>query len=240
VESLASGGDGFVWKVVYQKVPCLLHIWVGRHVSYARLPGYRDIESFYSIGTIIAITIPRVPGLSFNSSTPLIAATGSYNASIPTEFSRYPANFSFPAYADIQVDTTSNIIPLTFNHISAQVWDSASNLQVGTGYFGQDTLPAKSYPKIQVPLNFSYVASNDSDPTWNEWYNACKNTGLYANGSRPGLCVCHDCFCLLIRTTGVNFRLILTMDIAGLPSTQSQSTQVDAAPCPIELSINAA
>ncbi|KAG1884049.1 hypothetical protein F4604DRAFT_1734538 [Suillus subluteus] len=176
------------------------------------------------IGTILAITIPRVPGLSFNSSTPLIAATGSYNASIPTEFSRSPANFSFPAYADIQVDTTSNIIPLTFNHISAQVWDSASNLQVGTGYFGSDTLPAGSLPIIQVPLNFSYVASNDSDPTWNEWYNACKNTGLYANGSRPG----------------VNFRLILTMDISGLPTTQSQSTQVDAAPCPIELSITAA
>ncbi|KAG1850450.1 hypothetical protein F4604DRAFT_1808525 [Suillus subluteus] len=176
------------------------------------------------IGTILAITIPRVPGLSFNSSTPLIAATGSYNASIPTEFSRAPANFSFPAYADIQVDTISNIIPLTFNSISAQVWDSASNLQVGTGYFGSDTLPAASLPIIQVPLNFSYVASNDSDPTWNEWYNACKNTWLYAYGSRPG----------------VNFRLILTMDISGLPITQSQSTQVDAAPCPIELSITAA
>ncbi|OJA09442.1 hypothetical protein AZE42_02617 [Rhizopogon vesiculosus] len=174
------------------------------------------------IGAIIAITIPRVPPLSFNSGTPLVAATGSFNASIPIEFSRYPANFSFPALADIQVDTTSNIIPLTFNHISAQVWDPATNLQVGTGYFGKDTLPAKSYPIIQIPLNFSYVASNDSDPTWNEWYNACKNTGLYANGSRPG----------------VNFKLILTMDISGLLSTASTSTQVDAAPCPFELPIN--
>ncbi|KAG2132332.1 hypothetical protein DEU56DRAFT_757320 [Suillus clintonianus] len=32
----------------------------------------------------------------------LVAATGNYNASIPTEFSRYPANFSLPAYTDIQ------------------------------------------------------------------------------------------------------------------------------------------
>jgi len=129
--------------------------------------------------------------LSFNSDTPLVAATGSFNASIPTEFSRYPANFSFPALADIQVDTTGNMIPLTFNHISAQVWDPNTNLQVGTGYFGKDTLPAKSYPIIQIPLNFSYVASNDTDPTWNEWYNACKNVGLYANGSRPGQCLRH-------------------------------------------------
>lgn len=209
-------------------------------MSHTRLPEHKHFDSFCSIGTILAITIPRVPGLSFNSSTPLVAATGSYNASIPTQFSRYPANFSFPALADIQVDTTANIIPLTINSISAQVWDPNTNLQVGTGYFGKDTLPAKSYPKIQVPLNFSYVASNDTDPTWNEWYNACKNAGLYATGSRPGQCVCHDCFCLLIRTTGVNFKLILTLDIAGLPSTQSQSTQVNAAPCPIELSINAA
>ncbi|KAG2154104.1 hypothetical protein DEU56DRAFT_976850 [Suillus clintonianus] len=44
------------------------------------------------------------------------------------------------------------------------------------------------------------------------------NAGIYTTGSRPS----------------VNFRLILTMDIAGLPSTQSTSTQVDAAPCPIE------
>lgn len=229
-----------MWKVVYQKVPCLLHIYVGRHVSHSRLLEHEDIERLCSIGSILAITIPRVPGLSINNSTPLVAATGSYNASIPTQFSRYPANFSFPAYADIQVDTTANIIPLTFNHISAQVWDPTTNLQVGTGYFGKDTLPAKAYPKIQIPLNFSYVASNDTDPTWNEWYNACKNAGIYANGTRPGqwynvmiASVCSS------EMTGVNFQLILTMDIAGLPSTQSQSTQVDAAPCPIELPINA-
>ncbi|KIJ59261.1 hypothetical protein HYDPIDRAFT_170874 [Hydnomerulius pinastri MD-312] len=171
---------------------------------------------------ILAITIPRVPALSFNSDTPLVAATGDYNASIPTEFSRYPANFSFPAIADIQVDTTSNIIPLTFNHIDAQVWYPTANMQVGTGYFGKATLPAKGFPVIQVPLNFSYVATNDTDPTWVAWYNACKNPETYATGVRPG----------------VSFELILTMDIAGLPSTTSASTQIAAAPCPIELPIN--
>lgn len=47
-----------------------------------------------------------------------------------------------------------------------------------------------------------------------------------------------SCLCLLTVTPGVNFKLILTMDIAGLLSTQSTSTQVDAAPCPFELPIN--
>ncbi|KAH7928767.1 hypothetical protein BV22DRAFT_1030334 [Leucogyrophana mollusca] len=173
-------------------------------------------------GIVLGICIPRVPGLSFNSQTPLVAATGDYNASIPTEFSRYPANFSFPALADIQVDTTGNLLPLTFNHISAQVWNPSTNMQVGTGYFGHSTLQPKGYPKIQVPLNFSYVASNDTDPTWNSWYNACKNAGTYPTGVRPG----------------VSFLLILTMDIAGLPTSHSASTQVSSAPCPIQLPIN--
>ncbi|KAH7905320.1 hypothetical protein BJ138DRAFT_1164990 [Hygrophoropsis aurantiaca] len=173
-------------------------------------------------GIVLGVCIPRVPGLSFNSQSPLVAATGDYNASIPTEFSRAPANFSFPALADIQVDTTSNLLPLTFNHISAQVWNPSTNMQVGTGYFGHATVPAKSYPKIQIPLNFSYVASNDTDPTWNDWYNACKNPGIYPGGVRPG----------------VSFLLILSMDIAGLPTSYSASTQVSSAPCPITLPIN--
>lgn len=139
-----------------------------------------------SIAIVLAITIPRVPGISFYSTSPLVAATGSFNSSIPTEFSRSPANFSFPAFADIQVDTTSNIIPLTFNHIDAQVWYPASNFQIGSGYFGKVTLPAHAFPVIQIPLNFSYIAPNDTDPTWVAWYNACKNPATYTNGVRPG------------------------------------------------------
>lgn len=139
-----------------------------------------------SIAIVLAITIPRVPAMSFYGAAPLVEATGDFNASIPTEFSRSPANFSFPAFAEIQVDTTSNIIPLTFNHIDAQVWYPSSNFQIATGYFGKVTLPAHSFPIIQIPLNFSYVAPNDTDPTWVAWYNACKNPATYTSGVRPG------------------------------------------------------
>lgn len=38
--------------------------------------------------------------------------------------------------------------------------------------------------------------------------------------------------------SGVSFELILTMDIQGLPSTSTTSTQVNAAACPIELSLS--
>ncbi|KAG6337378.1 hypothetical protein ID866_1701 [Astraeus odoratus] len=174
------------------------------------------------IAITLAITIPRVPALSFDGSSPLTAATGSFNESVPTEFNRSPANFSFPAYAEIQVDTTSNIIPLTFNSIEAQIWYPSTSMQIGTGYFGKKTLPAKSYPVIEMPLNFTYVATNDTDPTWVAWYDACKNSELYSSGVRPG----------------VNFELILSMDIAGLPSTHTASTQVANAACPFELPVN--
>ncbi|KAG2122488.1 hypothetical protein DEU56DRAFT_73998 [Suillus clintonianus] len=125
-------------KLVHQKVLCLPLVWFVCHVSHTRPPEHRDIKGFCSIRTI-AITIPRVPILSFNSSTPLVAATGNYHASIPTEFSRYPADFSFPLYAGIQVDTTANIIPLSFDYAS---------VGLGMVYFGKDTLRAKSskYP----------------------------------------------------------------------------------------------
>ncbi|KAF9231014.1 hypothetical protein BU15DRAFT_81368 [Melanogaster broomeanus] len=171
---------------------------------------------------ILAITLPRVPALSFDGTAPFVAATGSFNASIPTEFTRYPANFSFPAFANIQVDTTSNIIPLAFNRIDAQVWYPTDNMQIGTGNLGKFTLPAKQFPVIQVPLNISYIAPNDTDPTWVAWYNACKNTGTYTTGIRPG----------------VSLELILTMDIVGLLSTSSASAQLSSVSCPIELPLN--
>jgi hypothetical protein len=171
---------------------------------------------------ILAVTLPRVPSISFNGTAPIVAATGSFNASIPTEFSRSPANFSFPAFANIQVDTTSNIIPITFNHIDAQVWYPTDNMQIGTGYVGKLTLPAKQFPIIQVPLNFSYIAPNDTDPTWVAWYNACKNAGTYTTGIRPG----------------ASLELVLTMDIVGLLSPSSASAQLSSVSCPIELPLN--
>ncbi|KAI6015398.1 hypothetical protein PISMIDRAFT_189853 [Pisolithus microcarpus 441] len=174
------------------------------------------------IGITLAITIPRVPGITFSGSSPLTQVSGSFNDSIPIEFSRSPANFSFPAYANVQVDTTGNIIPLTFNSIDAQVWYSSTNMQVATGYFGKKTLPAKSFPVIQIPLNFSYVATNDTDPTWVAWYDACKNAATDPNGVQPG----------------INFELILNMDIAGLPTSQSASAQAANAACPFQLPVN--
>ncbi|KIN96474.1 hypothetical protein M404DRAFT_1006751 [Pisolithus tinctorius Marx 270] len=174
------------------------------------------------IGITLAITIPRVPAITFSGSSALTQESGSFNNSIPTEFSRSPANFSFPAYANVQVDTTSNIIPITFNSVGAEVWYTSTSMQVATGYFGKKTLPAKSFPVIQIPLNFSYVATNDSDPTWVAWYDACRNSAIDQNGVRPG----------------VNFELILTMDIAGLPKTQTASAQAANADCPFELPVN--
>jgi hypothetical protein len=175
-------------------------------------------------GIVLAFTIPRVPGFSFNDQTPLTAATGSFANSIPATFSRAPANFSFPAIASLQVDTSSNYLPLTFNHLRGTVFDLDSNRQVATGDLAHKTIPAKAFPVIQLPLNFTYVATNSSDPTWLNWYNGCKNKATYADGVRPA----------------VKFRLVLDMVIAGLPSHHFASTQVTDADCPIELPQNSA
>jgi hypothetical protein len=112
-----------------------------------------------------------VPSFATKANSPLSNATGTLAASIPVVFSRFPANFSFPAYAELQLNTQSNWLPLTFLHLRAQVFDLDTNKQVATGDLGRKTVPAKGFPTIRLPLNFTYVASNDTDQT-------CKRTSI--------------------------------------------------------------
>lgn len=174
-----------------------------------------------AIAIVLAFTIPRVPSFSFNNKAPLVNATGDWATAVPFSFSRAPANFSFPAFASLQVDTTSNFLPLQFKHLRAQIFDLTTGRQVASGDLGRKTLPAKSFPDILLPLNFTYTATNTSDQTWSNWYNACNNKTLHQDSKRPPL----------------QFRLLLEMDILGLPTSHSTSTQVSDADCPIELSV---
>ncbi|TFK27654.1 hypothetical protein FA15DRAFT_701658 [Coprinopsis marcescibilis] len=176
-----------------------------------------------AIGIVLAFTIPRVPAFSFNSSTPLAAATGAWADAVPVIFSRAPANFSFPAFAALQLDTNANFLPLNFKHLKADVFDISTGRQVGTGDLGQRTIPAKGFPRILLPLNITYIARNDSDQTWASWYNACKNKETYPDGKRPPL----------------QFRLLLDMSIMGLPGNPQTTAQIANAECPIELDLNA-
>ncbi|TFK39099.1 hypothetical protein BDQ12DRAFT_630303 [Crucibulum laeve] len=172
-----------------------------------------------AIALVLAFTIPRVPSFAFNDKLPISNATGDWKDAVPTVFSRIPANFSFPASASIQVNTNDNYLPITFKHIRAQVFDLETSRLVGTGDMGKQTLPAKSFPEIMIPLNFTYIASNDTDQTWLNWYNSCKNKILVQDGKRDAL----------------QFRLVLDFDILGLTTTHSASTQISDAACPIEL-----
>ena len=119
----------------------------------------------FSIALILGFTIPRVPGFAFNGDTPLVSATGSWAKAVPTIFAPAYTNFSFPAFASLQVDTNSNFLPLKFNHLHASVYDLDTNRLIGTGNYAKISLPAKSFPDVLLPLNFTYVATNSSDQT---------------------------------------------------------------------------
>ncbi|EIW52438.1 uncharacterized protein TRAVEDRAFT_156213 [Trametes versicolor FP-101664 SS1] len=175
-----------------------------------------------AIALVLVFTIPRVPGFSVNSADPLIAAEAPFNTTVVTDFSRAPTNFSFPGEMKLQADTGGNFLPLTFNNIHGSVFDLQTKRQVASGDTGKLTVPAKEFPIITLPLNFTYTATNDSDQTWVNWYNGCKNAALYADGKRPA----------------VQFRLIIDMSIAGLIGKKSTSTDVTDAACPIELPQN--
>ncbi|KIP02714.1 hypothetical protein PHLGIDRAFT_26467 [Phlebiopsis gigantea 11061_1 CR5-6] len=176
-----------------------------------------------AVGIVLAFLIPRVPDFQINQETPLTQASGSFNKSIPTQFLRAPANFSFPGAADLQIDTHSNYLPLAFTSIHAEVFDLETSRQVGTGDLGHMTFPAKTFSQLSLPLNFSYVATNTSDQTWANWYNACRNKAFATDGKRPTL----------------SFRLDIDFKIAGLIGTKHAATDVTNANCPVELSVSA-
>jgi len=95
--------------------------------------------------------------------------------------------------------------------MNALVYDLQTNNKVGTGDIFDITFPAKKFTSIQVPMNFSYTADNSSDITCEpfspvvfassvvrggidtlvflgaNWYNACRNSGQFADGQRPGV-----------------------------------------------------
>ncbi|KAF7299490.1 hypothetical protein MIND_00899100 [Mycena indigotica] len=171
------------------------------------------------IAVLIGVCLPRVPSFALSNNNPLVSASGQFASDVPTAFSRVPANFSFPAFANLQVDTNSNNLPLRFQHLRAKLYDLDSGFLIATGDLGHRTLKANEFVNVQLPLNFSYVATNDSDTTWLNWYNGCKNKVQFADGKRPV----------------VKFNLVLNMAIAGLVGTYGSSTTVNGAACPIEL-----
>jgi len=77
----------------------------------------------------------------------------------------FPANFTFPAFADFTVNTGSSFIPLKITHLNAEVYDLDTNHKVGTGDSYGLSLPAKKFVNVQVPINFTYTADNSSDIT---------------------------------------------------------------------------
>jgi hypothetical protein len=116
------------------------------------------------VALVIGFCLPRVPSFSFNSKNPLSNATGTWASAVPFGFSRAPTNFSFPAFASLELDTSNNFVPVTFNHMRASIYDLNTGDQVGKGDLLQkQTVQPRSFPQISLPLNFTYSAINDSD-----------------------------------------------------------------------------
>jgi hypothetical protein len=64
------------------------------------------------------------------------------------------------------LSTDNNFVPITFKHVRAEVFDLDTGRQVGTGDISHSTtVPAKSFPNLLLPLNFTYISTNDTDQT---------------------------------------------------------------------------
>lgn len=118
------------------------------------------------IGITLAFTIPRVPGFAFNANTPLVGGSN-------IVFSRTPANFSFDTKLNLQVNTQGNYLPLHFNRVDAQVFESDTNKQIGGGTLPATTIPAKQFATVLFPVTFNFTAVNDTDQTCTPFYHVC-------------------------------------------------------------------
>lgn len=139
----------------------------------------------YSVGIILAFTIPRVPSFLFNTQAPLGNSTLE-NAPAPA-FGTFPANFTFYSSIDVQVDTNANFLPLHFNSWRSEIYELNTGKKVATGDWGSYTLPAKKYTRILLPVTFNYTAANTTDQTWANVYNSCKNKNQFPDNTRPGM-----------------------------------------------------
>jgi hypothetical protein len=145
-----------------------------------------------SVGLILAFTIPRVPSFLFNAQAPLGNSTLG-NVPDPA-FGSFPANFTFYASLDVEVDTNANFIPLHFNSWRSEIYELNTNEKIATGEWGSYTLPAKKYTRVFLPVTFSYAAANVSDKTWANVYNSCRNKNQFADNKRPGMYFYPDYF----------------------------------------------
>lgn len=134
------------------------------YVNLLWLKAWR-IEIPRSVGVVLAFTIPRVPAFSFASQPLQNVTTSDSDDQVPIIFSRTPANFSFPANLHLQVDTGGSFVPIRFSKLHADLFDLQTSRQVGEGDLGGTVVPGKSFKEIFVPLNFTYVASNETDQT---------------------------------------------------------------------------
>ena len=85
---------------------------------------------------------------------------------------------------------------------------------------------------MRITHRYSFTGTN--------WYDACKNKALITGGVRPGklFVVLPSHKSLTNAPAGVNFRLDIFMNIAGLTGQHSAVNQVSSATCPIELPLN--
>ncbi|KAF8260921.1 hypothetical protein EI94DRAFT_1747188 [Lactarius quietus] len=175
-----------------------------------------------AIGIILAFTIPRVPSFSINGQTPLVRRQAGLT-SLSRRIQSLPCQLLLPG---CRIAPGRHRLELPTSHFQPPgctgVRPQFIQL-VGRGHLNRTKLPANHFTNILMPINFTYVATNDSDQTWLNWYAACKNKIQYSGGVRPG----------------IQFRLNIDMDISGLPTQHSTATTVTNAACPIELPASA-
>ncbi|KAK8854871.1 hypothetical protein IAR55_003610 [Kwoniella newhampshirensis] len=167
-----------------------------------------------ALGVTLYFVIPRVPNFSFYEDQPFSVD----NTTIA--FSRSPTNFSFSGNLNLYADASSSYLPVHFTSLQAELYDLTTDKLIATGDNGNHRIARKAQQPVLLPVTFSYSATNTSDTTWNDIYDACGH--LWTGTARPDL----------------KFRLALKMSILGLVNHPEQSTQISGVTCPFQLPSN--
>jgi len=129
------------------------------------------------LGVAIFFCYPRVPDVTFVGTSPVGTPQIGTN----------PVSFQFAFDLILLVDNSQNYIPFKFNHIDLQVFDQNNPslrfpIANGTNSF---TLQPRIASNVTFPITSNYVPSNASDPTLNNFVEAC--APVAADVKRPTL-----------------------------------------------------
>ncbi|KAM0790903.1 hypothetical protein ACM66B_004741 [Microbotryomycetes sp. NB124-2] len=168
------------------------------------------------LGVVLGVCLPRAPSVNFAN-----LATGSplYETDSSPFVSQAYGNFSFKSDLFISIDAKSSIVPVNFKSFQVEVRRLETNVVLARGPRTGFSVAGRKENVYAVPLAWSGLFGNASDPDFEAIYSACGP--IYPTTTRS----------LLNLTMSAKFEMV-----GRIGTFKSAQQTIQGVPCPVEFS----